>query len=210
MGLLIVAATKLEIEPFLATNHSAGVLITGIGIPATIFNLSNKLSQAKYDLVVQAGIGGTFNNDFKTSEVFVIEKDAFADLGVSENGNLKTLFEMGFADPNDFPFNEGWLKNENQFITQTGLPLAAAVTINTITDDKEHITKLREKFHPDIESMEGASFHYVCLQQQVNFLQIRSISNIVGERDKSKWKMQEAIFILNDELQKLIKKFDSK
>ncbi len=210
MGLLIVAATKFEIEPFLATNHSADVLITGVGIPATIFNLLNKFSHAKYDLVVQAGIGGTFKNDLKTSEVFVIKKDAFADIGAKENGNLNTLFEMGFADPNDFPFNDGWLKNEHQFITQIGLPLATAITINTITDDKEHITQLREKFHPGIESMEGAAFHYVCLRQKINFLQIRSTSNIVGERDKSKWKMQEAILILNNELQKLIKKFESK
>jgi len=48
--------------------------------------------------------------------------------------------------------------------------------------------------------MEGAAFHYVCLQQHIPFIQIRSISNIVGVRDKNKWKMKEAIESLNKKL----------
>jgi futalosine hydrolase len=66
---------------------------------------------------------------------------------------------------------------------------------------------IREKFLPDIESMEGAAFHYVCLQQKNNFLQLRSISNRVGERDKSKWKLKESIENLNKELLKIIENF---
>jgi futalosine hydrolase len=31
-------------------------------------------------------------------------------------------------------------------------------------------------------------------------MQIRAVSNYVGERDKSKWKMQEAIYNLNETL----------
>ena len=53
--------------------------------------------------------------------------------------------------------------------------------------------------------MEGAAFHYVCLQQKINFLQIRGISNMVGERDKTKWKIKKAIENLNNELLKIIK-----
>ncbi len=50
-----------------------------------------------------------------------------------------------------------------------------------------------EKFGAEVESMEGAAFHYVCLQQKINFLQLRSISNRVGERDKSKWKLKRQL-----------------
>jgi futalosine hydrolase len=48
--------------------------------------------------------------------------------------------------------------------------------------------------------MEGAALHYVCLQENIPFVQIRSVSNYVGERDKTKWKIQEAIENLNREL----------
>ena len=61
-----------------------------------------------------------------------------------------------------------------------------------------------QSFNADIETMEGAALHYVCLQEHIPFLQIRSISNHVGERDKTKWKIKEAIENLNKELQILI------
>ena len=48
------------------------------------------------------------------------------------------------------------------------------------------------KFLPVIESMEGAALHYVCLMEKIPFLQIRSISNYIGERDKKKWNMKDA------------------
>ncbi len=207
MDLLIVAATKLEILPFLATNHSADVLITGVGIPSTIFTLSRKLSQVRYDLVIQAGIGGSFKEPFEKIDAVIIEQDTFADIGVDEKGTFKTLFEMGFANENEFPYQSGWLKNEPGLLKKTNLPVAKAITVNSITDDKMRLKNLNQKFNAEVESMEGAAFHYVCLQQKVKFLQLRSISNAVGERDKTKWKMKEAITTLNIELQKLIEKF---
>lgn len=55
--------------------------------------------------------------------------------------------------------------------------------------------------------MEGAALHYVCLIEKIPFMQIRSLSNFVGERDKSKWRMKEAITNLNKELETLLTKF---
>jgi futalosine hydrolase len=55
-----------------------------------------------------------------------------------------------------------------------------------------------------IESMEGAALHYVCLQEAIPFIQLRSVSNFVGERDKTKWRMEEAVDHLNRELILLI------
>jgi futalosine hydrolase len=45
--------------------------------------------------------------------------------------------------------------------------------------------------------MEGAAFFYVCLQEKVPFIQIRGISNYVGEQNKSKWDIDLAISSLN-------------
>jgi len=44
-----------------------------------------------------------------------------------------------------------------------------------------------------------------CLQKEIPFLQIRGISNYVGERDKSKWKMEEAIDNLCNSLEDILK-----
>lgn len=200
MNLLIVAATEFEIELFLQQNKTAEVLITGVGMPATIYHLTKKLLTQKYDLVLQAGIAGTFANDFNLGDVVITKEDTFADLGIEENGEIKTLFESGFTDKNQFPFSDGRLKNPNLDLNQYSLPLARAVTVNKVSANNSCNEKVMKKFGAQIESMEGAAFHFVCLQQRVKFLQLRSISNFVGESDKSKWKIKEAISNLNKEL----------
>jgi futalosine hydrolase len=39
--------------------------------------------------------------------------------------------------------------------------------------------------------MEGAALHYTCLMEKIPFMQLRSISNYIAERDKSKWGHEE-------------------
>lgn len=207
MKILVVAATEFEIEEFTKQNNSADVLITGIGIAATAYHLTVKLLQNSYDLVIQAGIAGSFNKKLQPGEVVIIEKDVFGDLGIEEKGTFKTLFEHDFDDENNFPFTNGWLVNQHKYLRNSIAPSANGITVNKITDDQANIKKIADKFAPDAESMEGAAFHFVCLQQKINFLQIRSISNVVGERDKQKWKMKEAITHLNIELKKLVTNF---
>jgi futalosine hydrolase len=52
--------------------------------------------------------------------------------------------------------------------------------------------------------MEGAAFHYTCLQANIPFLQLRAVSNEIGERNKRNWSMQEAIENLNQKLLEII------
>jgi futalosine hydrolase len=78
------------------------------------------------------------------------------------------------------------------------LPTKKGVTVNTITTDKKIIDRYRTKYKAQIESMEGAALHYIGRDLSVPFIQIRAVSNYVGERNKAKWKMQEAIYNLNE------------
>jgi futalosine hydrolase len=48
--------------------------------------------------------------------------------------------------------------------------------------------------------MEGAALHYVCLQMNRPFLQIRAISNYVTPRNRAAWKIGEAVMALNAQL----------
>jgi futalosine hydrolase len=46
--------------------------------------------------------------------------------------------------------------------------------------------------------------------ENIPFIQIRALSNYIGERDKTKWKLHEAVANLNLELQRLIKNYSTK
>lgn len=205
MKILIVATTEFEIGPLSKENIDADILISGVGIPSTIFHLTKKLFENKYDIAIQAGIAGTFNQ-VKLSEVVVVKEDTFGDLGIEENGKLYSLTEKGFVGENEFPFQNGWLKNDHSILRNIDLLTVKGVTVNKIGGNDSQNKMIKEKFAADVETMEGAAFHYVCLQQKVNFLQLRSISNNVGERDKTKWQLKNAVENLNRELLKIIEK----
>ena len=214
MDILIVAATEHEVaitrqylseKIYQRKNCNVHLLITGIGLVNTTYTLSKYLSKNRPGLAIQAGIGGSFHPFYPPGSVVVIREESFGDLGVKENGEFKDIFDMNLA--NDiFPFSEKMLANTHtQLLNSIKLKPVRGVSINEITTDQQRIQQIMRKYNPMIESMEGAAFHYVCLQEYIPFVQLRAVSNFVGERDKTKWQMKEAIENLNRELITLIR-----
>ena len=97
MQILVVAATEMEIAPYLLQKNAMDVLITGVGAPACMYALTKHLQHKRYDFVIQAGIAGSFNSTYALGETFIVQKDVFADLGIYETGAFFTLIEKGFT-----------------------------------------------------------------------------------------------------------------
>jgi futalosine hydrolase len=211
MSILLCAATEFEIRPtieFIKEKRISAidVLITGVGLTAASYQLTKAVCIKKPSLLLQAGIAGTFNRSFTLGKVVAVENETIGDSGVEENGRFATVFELGLIDKNSFPWTDGRLRNSNDILRQLHLPVADSVTINEISTNPQKLEYYENKLGVAIESMEGAALHYVALLENIPFLQIRSLSNFVGERNKSAWKMSEAIASLNHELQKIILK----
>lgn len=204
MQILVVAATRAEIGAFIDSNPEQDVLITGVGAPVCMYSLTKQLARKQYDLVIQAGIAGTFRTAYSPGEAVVVASEVFADLGILENQQFFTLQERGFLGEDEKPYTDGLLVNEAAI--RFNLPAVRSVTVNTVSDSRGQADLFIRKFNADIESMEGAAFHYVCLQENVNFIQLRTISNFVGERIRTNWKIKEAIERLNVELAQIISK----
>jgi len=204
MQILLIAATTPEIEPFTAAQPGIDVLITGVGVPSVLYHLQKRMQQIDYDFIIQAGIAGAFRYDIPPGQTVLVKQDCFADLGIEEKENYTPIFETGFADKNEPPFENGWLVNKADYLNTSALPLVKAITVNKVSDSDLQKQQFIKQFNADIESMEGAALHYICLQENMPFIQLRSVSNYVGERDKTKWKIKEAIENLNSELLKLI------
>src|SRR6185436_11290049 len=155
------------------------LVITGIGGISTAYQLSKVIAAERPDLIIQAGIAGAFNEALHLGSVVAVERDRIADLGVMENNQWKDVFDLGLTRSDEEPFDNGWLKNESNIIKRSGLQTVNAITINEITTAASRISELRSKYNPSIESMEGAALHYVCLQEKIEFLQLRAISNYI-------------------------------
>jgi futalosine hydrolase len=214
MQILVTAATAKELSPFLRTlptntvvikKHSVDVLITGIGLTATTFKLTKQLTLKKYDAVVQVGVAGCFKKTIPLGSVVAIKKDTIADQSVIELQQLKTLFDLQLVPHNSFPYKNKWLVNPHQtLLLASQLKTVSAISVNEITTNKKKTEWYQQTFKPVAESMEGAAFHYVCLMENLPFVQLRSMSNYIGERNKKKWNMVDAITNLNNALQHLL------
>ncbi len=202
MQLLIVSATEAEIGKFLIWNESQNlkcdILITGVGMTATSYMLGRHLQNRKYDLIIQAGVGGSYGTDIELGEVVFVTSDQFGDVGAEDHERYLDIFEMGLLSENQFPYSAKRLNNPlNPDRYKIALPQASGLTVNTVSGNERTIQLRKEKYGCQVESMEGAAFHYVCLQEKVVFSQVRAISNYVTPRDKGQWKMKEAIANLN-------------
>jgi futalosine hydrolase len=215
MLLLLVSATDIEISETTAwlNNRTIGLnalkpklLISGIGQLQTAYSLQNKIRFERPDLVIQAGVGGASTKE-EMGKVFVIGSEEIADLGVLEKAGFSNIFDMGLDYPDRFPFSAGKLKNPYKFLLDwVGLPVLDGITVNEIKS--ADFAGFQRNRSPVVESMEGAALHYVCLMEQIPFLQIRSVSNMLGDRDKSRWKFKEARESLHKTLVILIQKLE--
>ena len=210
MKILLVAATVKEIDPFLKkfrdekklfhSRHDIDILVTGAGLMATAAILSRQINLKRPGLAIQAGVAGGFGKKITPGEVVVVTKDRVADQGVMEINEFKDVFDLGLAALNKFPYRAGWLENrQRKLIRQTKLKAVAAISVNQVSTGKL-AGIFADKYDAAIESMEGAAFHFVCLSEKIPFLQLRAVSNSVGERNKEKWELLTAIRNLNEKL----------
>lgn len=212
-NILLVAATAHEISPCIEwlgaqRKIQADVLISGMGLTATAYHLTRQLSMKKYNGVIQAGVAGCFDLSVPLGSVVAIKQDTIADQSVVELEKLKTLFDLKLVPANRYPFKNGWLVNFNkELLNKSGLKSVKGISVNQITTSPSMIKFYKQMFQPVIESMEGAAFHYVCLMENIPFLQIRSISNYIGERNKKKWDMSNSISNLNETLIRMINNY---
>jgi futalosine hydrolase len=204
MKIVIVAATDKEIallrqkidSSFISDRLDINIdfKITGVGMLASCFSIAELIFTQKPDLIIQAGIAGSFDSNVTLRSVFAIKNEFIGDMGVNESGLFNDLFDLQLLQPNDSPFCDSKLENINiNKWNLSNLQIVNAITVNEVTTNYQRILQLQEKYHPALESMEGASLHYCCIKTGTAFIQIRSVSNIVGERDKSKWAMKDAL-----------------
>lgn len=167
---------------------------SGVGLLPSSFSIQKMIQEQRPDLVIQAGISGTFTTDVSITQVVAVRNECLGDVGVEENGTFTDVFDMQLENENEFPFIHKRL--ENPWLGQYNLlqlKEVPAVTINEISTRPDRIGTLQHKYGAAIESMEGAALHYVGLATNTPFIQMRAISNFVGERDKTNWRMQEAL-----------------
>ena len=209
MRILIVTATRMEVAPLLAafhqiaerraklTSHGYGahevdVLVTGVGMVPTAAWCAHALARNTYDVALNFGVCGSFDRALPPGTVVHVVADRIAELGAEDDDAFLTMEELNL--PGDVEF-VNTAPPANPVLAE--LPAVTGVSVNTVHGNTRSIAAVTARFHPQVESMEGAAFMAACLMYEVPFAQIRAVSNLVERRNRDAWKLEEAIVNLN-------------
>ncbi len=197
MKILIVSSTQLEVKDLMDTKLSqVDFLICGVGIPSCMYELSKTLASKKdYDLIINAGIAGSFDQSIEIGRVVRVYQEEFGDVGIGHQNDFLAIQQTDFSTPHYSKLKNDFCPNNLQHLKS-----ASGITVNTVSYSKSLAEQRKNLFGAEIESMEGAAFFLMMQKTNIPYLQIRSISNYTGESDKTKWNIPLAIKNLQTEL----------
>ncbi|MCR8579841.1 futalosine hydrolase [Streptomyces sp. Isolate_219] len=179
-------------------------LAAGVGPAAAAAGTATALTAAAlagqpYDLVVSAGIGGGFSpgpgSGAPLGSVVVADAIVAGDLGAESPDGFVPVTELGFGTVVHRP-DPALVR---AVAAASGAAVGPVVTVSTVTGSASRAAELAER-HPGVraEAMEGFGVAEAAAAHGVPVLEIRTISNAVGPRDRAAWRIGDALAALTD------------
>ena len=207
MRILVTAATSAEILPACEiwealrsqadNNLFIDTVETGIGSAATAYHTLKALlanPDSPYDLAINMGIAGSFCDSLAIGTVVRVVSDFFGDCGIQTASGFQSLFDARLIDADTYPFVSGKLAppslSREWESALSPISVANGITVQHLVEDSLSASTTPPA---QVETMEGAAFFYVCMNEHIPCFALRAISNRVGEQDKSKWNIPLAI-----------------
>lgn len=194
-------------RPVWRGNSPAGMVYlaaSGIGkvnaaVTATL--LADKLRPR---LLVNTGCGGAYvGSDLHVGDLAVATAEIYGDEGVLTVDGWHTLEIIGIPAverkgnrySNEFPLSMQAVAKAFQFAFSLGLPVKRGkfVTVSTCSGTSSRGSELYNRFGGICENMEGAAVAHVSLLYDIPFLEVRGISNMVEDRDLSRWDIPRSV-----------------
>ncbi|MGX7677795.1 futalosine hydrolase [Jatrophihabitans sp. DSM 45814] len=186
------------------------VVASGVGLPAATVaacwalrppssrsdasadSRDNSRYDSPYDLVICAGIAGGFPAA-EVGSVAVSHAVVHADLGAETDSGFSSMAELGWG-PVRFEIDQPLAELVSR---RTDAVLGSVLTVSTVTGSQARADELHAAY-PDAvaEAMEGVGVHRAASRFGVPFVEIRTISNRVGPRNRDNWQITEALAAL--------------
>lgn len=191
---------------------SGGLGPAGAAAAAATALTAASTREAPYHLVISAGIGGGFTRQpaggfdgadrpgAPVGRLVVADAIVAADLGAETPDGFLSVTELGFGRVEHRP-PPALL---SAITEASGGMTGAVLTVSTVTGSAERAAELLLR-HPEalVEAMEGFGVAEAAAAHGVPVLELRTISNPVGPRDRAAWRIGEALDTLSDTFRKI-------
>jgi futalosine hydrolase len=191
---------------FTTAGFTLDALAAGVGPAAAATGASSALCSDSYDLVISAGIGGGFAGQAPLGSVVVADRIVAADLGAGSPTGFIPVEDLGFGT-GSFPAFDS--VRTGDLLRGAGLPVSVGpvLTVSTVTGTAGRAAELSETHGAVAEGMEGFGVATAAAAHGVPVMEIRTVSNPVGPRDRDAWRISDALKQLSTVFDVLVEEF---
>ena len=205
------------------SGHNVLLIASGLGKVNAAHSATCLIENYPVNRVINIGVGGAYpGSGLKIGDIAVATKEVYGDEGVITSEGWNSLKKIGIPLVqhgkkkyfNEFLLAGSLLTRSMRQVTrhsrpqdsQTSLVTKSGpfITVSAATGSRRRAIELEKRFNAVCENMEGAAIAQVCTIYNIPMLEIRGISNIVGERDKRKWNLAVASENCQDLLLKIL------
>ena len=193
---MILIPTRFEQEILTPLLKDAGladvpVELCGFGPIAAAARTSQIVALCKPSALTLIGIAGSYSDQRTIGTAAVFQSVACYGIGVGTGSEFQSAARMGWLQ---------WAESDPQLSDQITLNPSAAtdgdqlLTVCAAATSADDVAMRRAAF-PDAvaEDMEGFGVAMACALANIPLRIVRGISNKAGDRDKSRWKIPEAL-----------------
>lgn len=222
--ILVVTATTKEMQaafgfagaPKVAQGETAEIevggkrlllTVAGVGLVNTALTMGRLLERTDIKGVVNLGIAGAYDvEDFPLGTTCFVWQETWPEYGLLDESGAVDARAIGFAQGTAMG-QEVWNRvriNPTNDAQTMGLTLpekarrAAAISVSSVTGTPDRAGWLKMAHHGDIENMEGFGAAYATLGRELPFLELRTVSNLVGSRHPEDWDLKGALESLGE------------
>jgi futalosine hydrolase len=176
--ILVACAIARELAPW-SPREGVFVLATGVGPVESASAVADALARRRYALVVNAGLGGAFDGAAHVGDGVVVTDDTFA-------------LDLEDGTPIRLPSGERIVDRSHSDpalaarLESRGFAALHGVTVARVTATEDTASRLA-RLGAQVESMEGFAVLRASERAGIPAVEVRGISNRVGERDRSGW-----------------------
>lgn len=177
--------------------------VSGIGKVNAAHAATRLIHEYSPAAIMNIGLGGAYpSSGLNIGDVAIAEKEIYGDEGVLLNDGFHGIDLIGMP-----LLKKGRKKFFNEFALDrhlAGKAVMAArllthhsslitikkgifLTLSTCTGTKKRAVELERRFGAICENMEGAAIAHICALYGIPLIEMRGISNIVEDRDRSAW-----------------------
>jgi futalosine hydrolase len=193
--------------------------VSGIGKVNAAHAVTRLILEHKPDLIMNIGVGGAYPSaGIGIGDIAIAEKEIYGDEGVMLKDGLQGFDSIGLQLLkqgrkkyfNEFPLDRKLMRKAVTSIDTDGAAFAFRsgpfVTVSACTGTRKRARDIEERLHAVCENMEGAAIAHICTLYGIPLVEMRGISNMVEDRDRSGWNIRLAAENCQQAAQELLRR----